>query len=457
MNECNALMALSPLDGRYTKKTAPLKPYFSEAALFKYRVKVEMAWFIALAESKALNLMIAFDEKSKRFCEHIYQDFNQDHAERIKAIEKITQHDVKAVEYFIKERFQENAALAEAQEWIHFACTSEDINNTAYALMLTECRKAILLPKLHTLVSTFKKLAQENKNKSLLALTHGQSASPTTLGKELANVAARLEQAYQAIAKVVFRAKLNGAVGNFNAHHIAFPDFDWLTHTKSVLARLDLAQNVFTTQIDPHDDVAEFCDALARFHTIMIDAARDLWGYISRGIFKLKKVEGEVGSSTMPHKVNPIHFENAEGNLGLANALLHHFSSKLPISRYQRDLSDSVVLRSIGSALGYGFLAYESMLEGLSRLSVNDAVLDEELESHYEVLAEAVQTVMRRYRLEAPYEQLKALTQGEALTREGYQAFVATLALPEVEKERLKALRVKDYVGLAKELVEKLK
>jgi len=455
-NPLNPLLALSPLDGRYAKKAAVLSDYFSEAALFKYRVHVEMEWFISLLESKALNLGCAFTAEDKAYCKSLFSHFQLDDAEKIKEIEKTTQHDVKAVEYFIKEKFAGNTNLSAAKEWVHFACTSEDINNTAYALMFQNFRNAVLVPKLKALIEIIKKLAIENKTKSLLALTHGQSASPTTLGKELANIVARLEHALLAIEAVAFRAKLNGAVGNYNAHHVAFPQYDWQSHSAQVLRGMGLQQNAFTTQIDPHDDLATFCDAVARFHTILLDASRDLWGYISRGIFKLKKVAGEVGSSTMPHKVNPIHFENAEGNLGLANALLHHFSSKLPVSRYQRDLSDSVVLRSVGSALGYGYLAYEAFIEGLNRLSVNDEKLLEELNDHYEVLAEAVQTVMRRLGLDTPYEQLKALTQGEKLTQSRYEAFLNDLSLPENEKKRLKAMRPQDYIGLAAELVEKL-
>ena len=447
-----ALLALSPLDGRYAAKVGALRPIFSEFGLIHARVQVEIEWLIALAGEPGIAELPAFDVAQVATLRTLWQQFAPADAARVKEIERTTNHDVKAVEYFIKERLQSQPGLAQALEFVHFACTSEDINNLSYALMLREARDSVLLPAIDGVAASLRALAHAQAAQPMLSRTHGQTASPTTLGKEVANVVARLERQRRQIAAVELTAKINGAVGNYNAHAIGYPDVDWPAFARRFVEGLGLPFNPYTTQIEPHDNVAELGDAVRRANTVLVDLARDIWGYISLGYFRQKLKEGEIGSSTMPHKVNPIDFENAEGNFGIANALFEHFSAKLPISRWQRDLTDSTVLRALGTAFGHTQVALDSLGKGLGKLEVNPQRLDADLDAAWEVLAEAVQTVMRRHGLPNPYEQLKALTRGQGINADSMRGFIQSLDLPEGERERLLAMTPASYTGLAAEL-----
>ena len=451
-----ALLALSPLDGRYAGKVDALRPIFSEYGLIKARVKVEVEWLLALAAEPGIAELADFSDAAKQRLRGLASGFSVADAARVKEIERTTNHDVKAVEYFIKEKLKSDAELGPALEFVHFACTSEDINNLSYALMLEQARGEVLLPALDTVIGTLRNLAHAQAAQPMLSRTHGQTASPTTLGKEVANVVARLQRQRSQIAAVELTGKINGAVGNYNAHAIAYPDVDWPAFAEAFIGSLGIVFNPYTTQIEPHDNVAEIGDATRRANIILIDLARDIWGYISLGYFKQTLKEGEVGSSTMPHKVNPIDFENAEGNLGLANALFEHFSAKLPISRWQRDLTDSTVLRALGTAFGHTLVALDSLGKGLGKLTVAPERLDADLDGAWEVLAEAVQTVMRRYGLPNPYEQLKALTRGQGITEQSMREFIATLELPADAKQRLLELTPGSYTGLAGSLAQKI-
>jgi adenylosuccinate lyase len=451
-----ALTALSPLDGRYASKTEALRDWLSEAAFMRHRVQVEVNWLIALSHA-GLAEVPRFSADAEAYLLDLVDRFSTEDAARIKDIERVTNHDVKAVEYWLKESVKGSVELERASEFIHFACTSEDINNTSHGLMLKGAREHVMLPALRKLKDKLVALAHEHATVPMLSRTHGQPASPTTLGKELANVAARLTRAIERIADVPLLGKMNGAVGNYNAHMSAYPELDWEAFSQEVVEqRLGLTFNPYTIQIEPHDYMAELFDAVARANTMLLDLNRDVWGYISVGYFKQRLKAGEIGSSTMPHKVNPIDFENSEGNLGLANALLHHLSEKLPVSRWQRDLTDSTVLRNIGVAFGYALLAYDSCLRGLDKLEVNPARLAEDLDNCWEVLAEPVQTVMRRYGIENPYEQLKELTRGKGITREALQTFVRGLAIPEEAKQRLLVMTPSSYIGKAAELAARI-
>ncbi|WP_442592605.1 adenylosuccinate lyase [Parapusillimonas sp. JC17] len=454
-DQLSQLNALSPLDGRYAAKGKVLRQSLSEAAFMAHRVEVEVAWLLGLAEA-GLPELPSFSEASKALLKSLVAEFSEDDAARIKEIEKTTNHDVKAVEYWLKERVAGNEQLAAAAEFIHFACTSEDINNTSHALMLGRARSDFIVPRLTELCDNLKGLARQFADQPMLSRTHGQPASPTTLGKEFANVAARLERAIDAVQAVQPLAKMNGATGNYNAHLAAYPEIDWPAFSKGVLNGLGLEQNPYSIQIEPHDWMAALFDAVARANTIILDLNRDIWGYVSLGYFKQRLKEGEVGSSTMPHKVNPIDFENSEGNLGLANAMLRHLSEKLPVSRWQRDLTDSTVLRNLGVAFGYCAVAYDACLRGLGKLELNAAAIEADIDNCWEVLAEPVQTVMRRYGLPQPYEQLKALTRGKGINREGLAEFIAGLDLPAEPKQRLQAMTPRSYVGLAAELAKKI-
>jgi len=452
----SALTALSPLDGRYAGRMAALRPLLSEFGLMHRRVQVEVEWFIALSDA-GFDEFKPLSEAARGLLRGLAVRFSEADAQAIKEIEKTTNHDVKAVEYWLKSRFGASPELKAAGEFVHFACTSEDINNTSHALMLKAAREQVMLPALDRLVATLATMAHTFAAVPMLARTHGQTASPTTVGKEIANVVARLATARARIAGVALLAKMNGAVGNYNAHLAAWPDFDWEAFSRRVVEeRLGLQLNPYTIQIEPHDYMAELFDALTRANTILIDWSRDVWGYISLGYFKQRTKEGEVGSSTMPHKVNPIDFENAEGNFGLANALLTHLSQKLPISRWQRDLTDSTVLRNMGVALGYALLGYDSLLRGLEKLEVNRDALAADLDHAWEVLAEPIQTVMRRYQLPNPYERLKALTRGKTITREAIFEFIGTLEIPVAERERLQAMTPASYTGKAVELAKRV-
>lgn len=452
----SALTALSPLDGRYAPKVAALRPLLSEFGLMHRRVQVEIEWFIALSDA-GFGEFKPLSEAARGLLRGLVTRFSEADAQAIKDIEKTTNHDVKAVEYWLKDRFESQAELKAAGEFVHFACTSEDINNTSHGLMLKAARQDVLLPAVDKIIARLSTLAHDFAAVPMLSRTHGQTASPTTVGKEVANVVARLKHARARIAGVKLLAKMNGAVGNYNAHLSAYPGFDWESFSQRVIEKqLGLTFNPYTIQIEPHDYMAELFDAVTRTNTILIDWSRDVWGYISLGFFKQKTKEGEVGSSTMPHKVNPIDFENAEGNFGLANALLTHLAQKLPISRWQRDLTDSTVLRNMGVALGYAVLGYDSLLRGLDKLQLNEPALSADLDSAWEVLAEPIQTVMRRFGLPEPYEQLKKFTRGQPMTRELMQGFIAGLALPDAEKERLLAMTPASYTGLAATLAAKV-
>ena len=450
------LNALSPLDGRYAAKLDALRPFFSEFGLIRNRVKVEIEWLKALAAAPQIAEIKPFSAATIAELDGVIASFSEADADAVKTIEARTNHDVKAMEYWLKERLASNAEVTAATEFIHFACTSEDINNTSHALMLQESRDQVMLPAFDKVVERFRELAHNLAELPMLSHTHGQPASPTTLGKEMANIAARLIRARARIACVSMTAKFNGAVGNYNAHLSAYPELDWEGFNKRFIESLGLTFNHYTIQIEPHDAMAELFDAFARANTILIDANRDIWQYISLGYFKQKLKAGEIGSSTMPHKVNPIDFENSEGNLGLANATLRHLSEKLPISRLQRDLTDSTVLRNMGVATGYALLAYDSCLRGLSKLEADPERLHADLDACWEVLAEPVQTVMRRYGVPNPYEQLKDLTRGKGITREALQSFVATLAIPEPEKKRLLEMTPWSYIGKAVELAKNI-
>ena len=443
-----SLNAISPIDGRYGSKTAPLREIFSEYGLIRFRVVVEIRWLQKLAAHPQISEVKPFSMDANHFLEQIITEFSEKDAGRIKEIESRTNHDVKAVEYFLKERTSHLKELASISEFIHFACTSEDINNLSHALMLQSGR-SLLAHEMNSVIRRLEELATSLAAQPMLARTHGQTASPTTVGKELANVVARLKRQLHQVEKVSLLGKINGAVGNYNAHLAAYPEIDWQQNAKEFVESLGIAWNPYTTQIEPHDYIAELFDAYCRFNTILIDLDRDLWGYISLGYFKQKTVAGEVGSSTMPHKVNPIDFENSEGNLGMANAILHHLSEKLPISRWQRDLTDSTVLRNLGTGLAYGLIAYQSTLKGLSKLEVNPATLSSDLDSAWEVLAEPIQTVMRRYGIAEPYEKLKAFTRGKAMTQAMMVEFIASLELPAEAKERLLQMTPATYTGNA--------
>ncbi|GAB1579625.1 adenylosuccinate lyase [Bordetella petrii] len=454
-DQISHLNALSPLDGRYAARGDALRGLLSEAGFMAHRVEVEVAWLVALSDA-GLPELAPFSAEARARLAQLVRDFSEADAARIKDIERTTNHDVKAVEYWLKEKVADDAELARAAEFIHFACTSEDINNTSHALMLTRARAEVIVPRLRQIAGKLEDMARQHADQPMLSRTHGQPASPTTLGKEFANVAARLGRAIAAIEAVEPLAKLNGATGNYNAHLSAYPEIDWPAFSARVLQGLGLTQNRHTIQIEPHDWMAALFDAVARANVIVLDLDRDIWGYVSLGYFKQRLKEGEVGSSTMPHKVNPIDFENSEGNLGLANAVLRHLSEKLPVSRWQRDLTDSTVLRNLGVGLGYSLVAWDSCLRGLGKLEVNAAAIDADIDACWEVLAEPVQTVMRRYGLPQPYEQLKALTRGKGITEAALREFVGGLALPDEPKQRLLALTPRAYVGLAARLAREV-
>lgn len=453
--ELSALSAISPIDGRYGSKTASLRGVFSEFGLIKSRVTVEVRWLQALAAHSEITEVPAFDAEAQALLDGIVDNFSEEDAQAIKTIEATTNHDVKAVEYFIKNKIADNAQLNAVSEFVHFACTSEDINNLSHALMLREGRE-LVLAQMDQIIDSLAGMAKQFSVVPMLCRTHGQTASPSTVGKELANVVARLRRQRTQIAAVELLGKINGAVGNYNAHLSAYPAVDWEANAANFIQGLGLVWNPYTTQIEPHDYIAELFDAIARYNTILIDLDRDLWGYISLGYFKQKVVAGEVGSSTMPHKVNPIDFENSEGNLGLANAIFSHMAVKLPISRWQRDLTDSTVLRNMGVGMGYSMIAYQATLKGLGKLELNKERLAEDLDDSWEILAEPIQTVMRRYNIEEPYEKLKALTRGQAINKETIAAFIATLDMPDEAKQGLLELTPSSYIGNAIEQAEKI-
>ena len=452
----STLLALSPLDGRYAGKVDALRPIFSEFGLIRARVKVEVEWLLALAAEPGIVELAPFSEAAAARLRAFADGLSVADAARVKEIERTTNHDVKAVEYLIKERLKDDPALAPALEFVHFACTSEDINNLSYALMLNEARQTVLLPKLDALIQTLRAMARAHAGLPMLSRTHGQTASPTTVGKELANVVARLQRQGELLAGAQMPGKINGAVGNYNAHVAAYPDVDWAAFSRRFVESLGLDWQPYTTQIEPHDGIAEVCDAQKRIDTICIDLCRDVWGYISLGYFRQAVKAGEVGSSTMPHKVNPIDFENAEGNFGIANALFEHFAAKLPISRWQRDLTDSTVLRALGTAFGHALIGYDALLRGLDKLSANPERLAADLDAAWEVLAEAVQTVMRRHGLPNPYEQLKALTRGHGITATSMRDFIQGLDLPADAKQRLLEMTPGGYTGLAERLAKEI-
>ena len=443
------LRALSPTDGRYADKVSGLRDIFSEYGLIRFRVLVEVRWLQCLADEDAVPELPPLSTVMKDVVNHIVDGFSLDDAERIKDIESTTNHDVKAVEYFIRERLGDGPETQALKDFLHFACTSEDINNLSYALMLRAARNDVVLPMMREIRGKLQTMAREHADQPMLSRTHGQTASPTTLGKELANVVARLDRAQKKFRDLEILGKFNGAVGNFNAHVIAYPDADWPAISSRFVESLGLEPNPYTTQIEPHDWTAEYCHALVRYNTVLIDFTRDVWGYISLGYFKQRVAKDEVGSSTMPHKVNPIDFENAEGNLGMANAMLGHFAEKLPVSRWQRDLTDSTVQRNVGVAAGYVVIALQSLLKGVGKLRVNEEAILADVSTAWEVLAEAVQTVMRRYSIENPYEKLKALTRGQAVSKDVLLEFIGTLDIPAAEKERLLKLTPETYIGLA--------
>lgn len=449
--DLSALTAVSPIDGRYGSKTSSLRAIFSEYGLIKSRVTVEVRWLQALANHPQITELPAFSDSANALLNNLVSDFSSADALRVKEIESTTNHDVKAVEYLIKEKFAGNQELLAINEFVHFACTSEDINNLSHALMLKDGRENVLVPLCQKIIDTLRAMAHDLAATPMLSRTHGQTASPTTVGKELANVVARLQRQLKQIQSVELLGKINGAVGNYNAHISAYPEVDWPANAKTFIESLGLTFNPYTTQIEPHDYIAELYDAIARFNTILIDLDRDIWGYVSMGFFKQRTIAGEVGSSTMPHKVNPIDFENSEGNLGIANAIMAHLSTKLPVSRWQRDLTDSTVLRNMGVGLGYSLIAYESTLKGLGKLQVNEQRISADLDSAWEVLAEPIQTIMRRYHIEEPYEKLKALTRGQDINKGTILAFVETLEIPEDAKQAMRDLTPSNYIGNAVE------
>jgi len=449
--DLSALTAVSPIDGRYGSKTSSLRSIFSEYGLIKSRVTVEVRWLQALANHAQITELPAFSDSANALLNNLVSDFSSADALRVKEIESTTNHDVKAVEYLIKEKFAGNQELLAINEFVHFACTSEDINNLSHALMLKEGRENVLVPLCQKIIDKLRAMAHDLAATPMLSRTHGQTASPTTVGKELANVVARLQRQLKQIQSVELLGKINGAVGNYNAHISAYPEVDWPANAQTFIESLGLTFNPYTTQIEPHDYIAELYDAIARFNTILIDLDRDIWGYVSMGFFKQRTIAGEVGSSTMPHKVNPIDFENSEGNLGIANAIMAHLSTKLPVSRWQRDLTDSTVLRNMGVGLGYSLIAYESTLKGLGKLQVNEQRISADLDSAWEVLAEPIQTIMRRYHIEEPYEKLKALTRGQDINKETILAFVETLEIPQDAKQAMRDLTPSNYIGNAAE------
>jgi len=453
--ELNTLTAVSPIDGRYHDKVNELRPIFSEYGLIYFRVVVEIRWLQALADHSEIKEVPALSSQANDYLQGIIDNFGLSDAEQVKTIERTTNHDVKAVEYYLKEKIAGNAELNAVNEFIHFACTSEDINNLAYALMLCEGRTKVMAPLIDKLVATVTQLAHQYAEQPMLARTHGQTASPTTMGKEIANVAHRLIRQRDQFLLNPILGKINGATGNYNAHYAAYPDVDWQDFSQRFVISLGLEWNPYTTQIEPHDFITQYFDSLSHFNTILIDYCRDTWGYISLGYFKQRTVEGEVGSSTMPHKVNPIDFENAEGNLGLANAVFQHLGAKLPISRWQRDLTDSTVLRNLGVGLGYSVISYQACLKGISKLESNPDRMLKDLDNAWEVLAEPIQTVMRRYGIEKPYEKLKALTRGQTITQSIFQDFIHTLEIPEAEKKRLLEMTPANYIGIANTLATK--
>ena len=455
--ELSSLTAVSPVDGRYGEKVSPLRGIFSEYGLLKFRVEVEVRWLQKLAATAEIKEVPAFDADANAYLDAIVVNFAENDAARIKTIERTTNHDVKAVEYFLKEKVANIPALHAVSEFIHFACTSEDINNLSHALMLETARRDVILPYWQQLIDAVKDLAQQYRDIPLLSRTHGQPATPSTLGKEMANVAYRMTRQLRQLEQVEILGKINGAVGNYNAHLAAYPEVDWHQLSESFVTSLGVSWNPYTTQIEPHDYIAELFDCIARFNTILIDFDRDIWGYIALNHFKQKTIAGEIGSSTMPHKVNPIDFENSEGNLGLANAVMQHLATKLPVSRWQRDLTDSTVLRNLGVGVGYALIAYQATLKGISKLEVNRDRLLAELDQNWEVLAEPIQTVMRRYGIEKPYEKLKELTRGKRVDAAGMQAFIDSLPLPEEEKTRLKQMTPANYLGRAVQMVDDLK
>ena len=452
----SSLTAISPVDGRYGSKTQALRPYFSEYGLIYHRVLVEVRWLQALANNEIIAEVPAFTDEANQLLESLITDFNEADASRIKEIERTTNHDVKAVEYFLKEKIANNPEINAVNEFIHFACTSEDINNLAYGLMLIGGRDNVLLPQLEELNETIVKLARQYAEDPLLSRTHGQPASPSTVGKEIANVAARLNRQITQVKSVQIFGKINGAVGNYNAHYCAYPEVNWPEFAKNFVESLGLEWNAYTTQIEPHDYIAELFDANCRYNTVLIDFCRDIWSYISLGHFKQRVIAGEVGSSTMPHKVNPIDFENAEGNLGIANALMTHLAQKLPVSRLQRDLTDSTVLRALGVGIGHSMIAYQSALKGINKLELNYESIAAELDGNWEVLGEAIQTVMRRHGIEKPYEKLKALTRGRRINANDMAEFIDTLELPESVKQQLQNLTPANYIGNAVDQAKKI-
>ncbi|MWP50336.1 MULTISPECIES: adenylosuccinate lyase [unclassified Gilliamella] len=454
--ELSALTALSPIDGRYGDKTTELRTIFSEYGLLKYRVQVEVRWLQKLALHADILEVPTLSQSAINHLNQIVDQFSEQDANRIKEIERTTNHDVKAVEYFLKEKVSTNEELHAVNEFIHFACTSEDVNNLSYALMLKTAKETVLVPYWNKLIEKITSQAKSYRDLPLLSRTHGQPATPSTIGKEFANVAYRLKRQLKQLQSVEILGKINGATGNYNAHMVAYPQVNWHQFSEEFVRSLGLNWNPYTTQIEPHDYIAEFFDCVARFNTIMIDFDRDVWGYISLNHFKQKTIAGEIGSSTMPHKVNPIDFENSEGNLGIANSIMNHLGSKLPISRWQRDLTDSTVLRNLGVGIGYAIIAYQSTLKGLNKLEVNQDHLLDELNRNWEVLAEPIQTVMRRYGIEKPYEKLKELTRGKRVDAKGMQEFIDSLDLPESEKTRLKQLTPANYIGYAVSFVDNL-
>ncbi len=454
----STLTAINPIDGRYGDKTAELRPYFSEFGLIYYRVYVEIRWFQFLASQQKIKELPALGDEENNFLEKLIVDFDETEAAIVKSNEATTNHDVKAVEYYLKSKFVGSgiSSLEKNIEFIHFACTSEDINNLSHALMLKDGRDSVLRPLMDELNQKLAEFARDYANLPMLSRTHGQTATPTTLGKEFANVVARLRRQVKQLGAVQIMGKINGAVGNLNAHQVTYPDLDWLAMSEQFVSSLGIIWNPYTTQIEPHDYMAEMFQAMSRFNTILIDFNRDIWSYISIGYFKQRKVEGETGSSTMPHKVNPIDFENSEGNLGIANAIFGHLSEKLPISRWQRDLTDSTVLRNMGTGLAYSLLSYKSTLKGLGKLEINPTALEEDLNRSWEILAEPIQTIMRRHGVEEPYEKLKELTRGQSLKQESIEQMLETLDIPESARALIRELTPMNYTGLASELVEKL-
>ena len=454
--QLSALTAISPIDGRYGSKAAALRDYFSEFGLIKYRVIVEVKWLQALSLAEQIKEVPAFDDAANQWLNDILTNFNEEDALRVKEIERTTNHDVKAVEYFLKEKVAANSDLNAINEFIHFACTSEDINNLSHGLMLKNAREQVVLPQIDDILNAIKGLAKDYKAIPMMCRTHGQPATPSTMGKEMANVYMRLKRQRDQIASVDMLGKINGAVGNYNAHLAAYPDYNWHQHAEQFVTGLGLTFNAFTTQIEPHDYIAELFDAVARFNNILLDFDRDVWGYIALGHFKQKTIAGEIGSSTMPHKVNPIDFENSEGNLGIANAILGHMAQKLPVSRWQRDLTDSTVLRNLGTGFAHSIVAYQATLKGISKLEVNAQGLADELDRNWELLAEPIQTVMRRYGIENPYEKLKDLTRGKRVNQQIMADFIDGLDLPQAAKDEMKLLTPANYIGQAVQFVELL-